>query len=481
MDFSYKPAAVSLRRDDEACFPIVILGDFSGRRPHPANSSSPTRPERIDCDTFEKVFEHFDVKLALPPAKPSDKELVLRFRRLEDFHPDQILRQAEFLSRLVDLRTRLLDPATVEAAIGEAQGFLEIPAAPDPLPLQSVETPEELLSRLLGKPATRSPKDIAPAASTVEDLIQRLVAPNIERGPNPQQTHIVRLVEDELSNRLRELLHHPDFQALESTWRAVDFLIRESGDQIKSYLIDVTKNELAEMLAAGDLSRTTIFKQLQEIGPAVILGVYVFGSDDESLLKALGNLAQAHHVAFITGASPEIVGCPSFGSRPDPDDWEHAADFGAFDALRRAPEAAFLGLVMPRFLLRQPYGAASDPIETFPFEEMLPQPEHESYLWGNSAVLCGYLLAETSAAEEGADPDASPGGEIIGLPVHTFTAENETQVKPCAEAWLSDRALEAILNYGIMPVASIRGRDAVEIRALRAFSRPAKPLPVGNG
>ena len=73
------------------------------------------------------------------------------------------------------------------------------------------------------------------------------------------------------------------------------------------------------------------------------------------------------------------------------------------------------------------------------------------------------------------------GGEIFGLPVHTFTAENETHVKPCAEAWLSDRALEVILDHGIMPVASIRGRDAVEIRALRAFSRPPKPLPVRYG
>ena len=275
MDFSYKPAGASLRRDDKAFFPIVILGDFSGRAHHPANSSSPSRPARIDCDNFEKVFEQFDVTLALPPAKANDRELVLRFRRLEDFHPDQILRQAGFLSRLVDLRTRLLDPATVEAAIGEAQEFLEIPAAADPLPSQPTETAEELLSRLLGKPATQSPKT-TPAASTVENLIQRLVAPNIEKGPNPQQTHIVRLVEDELSNRLRELLHHPDFQALESTWRAVDFLIRGSGDQTKSYLIDVAKNELADMLAAGDLARTTIFKQLQEIGPAVMLGAIRF-------------------------------------------------------------------------------------------------------------------------------------------------------------------------------------------------------------
>ncbi len=479
MDFSYRPAGASIRRDDETLFPIAILGDFSGRRHHPASSSSPSRPARIDCDNFEEVFEKFEVTLALPPPGTGDEELVLRFRRLEDFHPDHILHQAGFLSRLADLRLRLLDPVTAAAAIAEAQGLLGISALTDPLPSQAAETAEELLSRLLGKPAAQPPK-VTPAASSVENLIKRLVAPSIEQGPIPQQAHLVRLVEDELSNRLRAILHHPDFQALESTWRAVDFLARESGDQTKSYLIDVAKSELADMLTAGDLARTTISKQLQEIEPAFMLGIYVFGLQDDSLLRALGSLAQAHHTAFITGASPEIVGCRSFGTQPDPDDWEHGPGLEGFNALRRGSESACLGLVMPRFLLRQPYGAGSDPIETFPFEEMLPQPGHESYLWGNSAVLCGNLLANVYT-EEGGDPDTRLGGEIFGLPVHTFTEDAETNVKPCAEAWLSDRAVDVILDHGIMPVASIRGRDAVEIKAMQAFSQPPTPLPIRYG
>ncbi len=232
------------------------------------------------------------------------------------------------------------------------------------------------------------------------------------------------------------------------------------------------------MLAGGDLTRTTIFKQLEEIGPAIVLGIYTFGLQDQSLLKALGALAQAYHTAFVAGASPEMVGCSSFGSQPDPDDWVRGPGLDGFDALRRMSEAAYLGLLMPRFLLRQPYGAGSDPIEAFPFEEMLSQPEHESYLWGSSAVLCGYLLADAYATD---GPDTRLGGEIIGLPMHTFTAHGETHVKPCAEAWLTDKAADVILNRGIMPVTSIRGRDAVEIKGLRAFSLPPKPLPIRFG
>ena len=478
MDFSYRPD--SIRRDDQALFPIAILADFSGRRHRPLSSLSLSRPLRIDCENFELVFAQFNVTLTLPPAKPGDDELVLRFRRLEDFHPDELLRQVGSLSQLVDLRTRLLNPASADAAIEESRELLGMPAAATgQLPSNSTETTEELLTRLLGKPATQPPQ-VATAASTVENLIKRIVAPSVDPGSNLQQTQIVPLVEGELSKRLRKILHDTDFQAIEAAWRGVDFLIRGTGDQIKSYLIDITKSELTAMLAGGDLPRTTIFKQLQEIGPAIVLGIYTFGLQDQSLLKTLGALAQAHHTAFVAGASPEIVGCSSFGSQPDSDDWVHGPDLDGLDALRRMSQAAYLGLLMPRFLLRQPYGAGSDPIETFPFEEMLSQPEHESYLWGNSAILCGYLLADAFATD-GCELDARRGREIFGLPMHKFTADGEIHVKPCAEAWLSDKAADVILNRGIMPVASIRGRDAVEVKSLRAFSLPPKPLPVRYG
>jgi type VI secretion system protein ImpC len=133
---------------------------------------------------------------------------------------------------------------------------------------------------------------------------------------------------------------------------------------------------------------------------------------------------------------------------------------------------------MPRFLLRQPYGKSSDPIESFAFEEMATVPEHESYLWGNPAFLCGLLLADAFAAE-GSDAEGyHGGGEVGGLPVHHFTAEGETQVKPCAEAWLGERAAAAILRHGIMPVLSVRGRDAVQLLTLQSLSNPPRPLPV---
>jgi type VI secretion system protein ImpC len=477
MDFSYQPTGDSIRQNDKTLFPIAILADFSGRRHPPAGSLPPGRPLRIDCENFESVFAQFGVTLPLPPTETAGGEPVLRLRRLEDFHPDELLHQIEYLARLADLRTRLLNPASADAAVAESRELLKIPgAATAPLPSNSTETAEELLTRLLGKPATQ-PSKVTPAAAAMENLIKRLVAPSVVPGPNPQQTQMFPLVENALSKRLREVLHCPGFQDLEAAWRGVDFLVRGTGDQTKCYLIDITKGALTAMLTGDELARTPVFKQLQEIGPAIVLGIYTFGLQDLSLLKELASLAQAADTAFVGGASPEMAGCASFGSQPDPDDWVQGNSLDEFDALRRAPEAGHLGLLMPRFLLRQPYGTGSDPIEAFPFEEIPSQSQHESYLWGNPAFLCGCLLADAFAAE-GSEMDTHRGGRIDGLPVHTYTEAGETHVKPCAEAWLSDKAADIILDHGVMPVASIRGRDAVEVKTLRAFSLPPKPLAI---
>jgi type VI secretion system protein ImpC len=475
VDLSFQSAGDSIPGDDETFFPIAILGDFSGRTRRLESSFSADVVAPIDCENFESVLGKLDVALRLQSAEPGSEKPTVWFRRLEDFHPDELIQQIEPLSRLFELRARLLDPARAEAAVAESRAILKMPVSgANPLPSASTETTEELLTRLLGKPAaTKSER--TPTGSTVEQLIKQIVAPSVVPGTSTEQSQLVRFVESELSARLRDVLHDPNFQALEAAWRGIDFLVRETGDQIKIFLFDITKAELAVQVLAGDLAKTAIFKHLEQISPAVVLGLYTFGLDDQALLRALGSLAEALRTAFVAGASPQMVGCRSFGLQPDPDDWVNAPPFDEFDLLRRTPKSAHLGLLMPRFLLRQPYGPNSDPIEAFPFQEMLAGSEHESYLWGNPSLLCGCLLADAFAAA-GGKFDTPRGGQIFGLPVHAFIKDGETQAKPCAEAWLTEKAAEVILNHGIMPVASIRGRDAVEVKTLQAFSVPPKSL-----
>ncbi len=476
MGFDFVFKSTPGRRGSVAPLRIAILGDFGGQTTGAENRSS--RPIPVDCDNFDEVFAQIGVTVDLPPNEKRAWKIRLGFRNLEDFHPEQLLNRLDPLAKLNDLRAKLLRPASADAAARELQELLKISALPaEAPPATTAESTEDMLARLLGKPAPERHKATSPAALAGR-LIQQVVGPSVP--VHPQQSQLAALAEAELSTRLRATLHCTEFQELEAAWRGLDFLVRNISEEVKLYVINRCKSELATVLSVEDLAKSAIYKELEKIRPAVVLGVYTFGPQDNALLARIASLANACHTAFVAGASPHLVGCSSFGLQPDPDDWEKRSsdELEAFAALRRMPEAAHLGLAMPRFLLRQPYGKGSDTIESFPFEEMLTKPEHESYLWGNPAFLCGRLIADAFAAQGSGMEAHGGGGEISGLPIHILTDDGETQVKPCAEAWLGERAAIAILSHGIMPVLSVHGRDAVQLLTLRALSNPPVPLPV---
>jgi type VI secretion system protein ImpC len=463
-------------------FRIAILGDFGGRALEEEERQRP-EPRPIDCDNFEQEFARMDVTLDLPPGNADGGEIKLRFQQLDDFHPDRLIGEFEPLARLARLRAGLLNPATADQAEKELGELLKVSVSPpDPVPAPAAESTEGMLTRLLGQ--TAAEEYTTSSGGIVDRFIRQVVGPNVSDSAPPQHARLVARVEAELSARLRTLLHRPEFQALEAAWRGLDFLVRNVSEEVKLYAIDCSDPELARAVPAGDEdpAKGTIYRRLEKIRPGVILGLYTFGPQDSAVLAGIARLARACQSAFVAGACPQLVGCSSFGVQPDPDDWIPGSpdETETFEALRRIPEAARLGLATPRFLLRRPYGKSSDPIETFPFEEMPANPDHESYLWGNPALLCGYLLA-TAAADEALDPEFEEGGDVGGLPLYSFTSAGETQVKPCAEAWLNERAAEVILSHGIMPVLSIRGRDAVQLPTLQSLSDPPRPLAIRVG
>ena len=150
-DFSFQPA--SGQRRSEPPFRIAILGDFAGRTHAPESTLPGPRP--IDCDNFDGVLAQTGAKLEAPPSKECAWALNLQFRKLEDFHPDQLLNRLEPLLKLTELRANLLHPATTEAAAKELQEILQIDTLPaESSSKNSVESTEEMLGRLLGKRPT---------------------------------------------------------------------------------------------------------------------------------------------------------------------------------------------------------------------------------------------------------------------------------------------------------------------------------------
>ena len=138
-------------------------------------------------------------------------------------------------------------------------------------------------------------------------------------------------------------------------------------------------------------------------------------------------------------------------------------------------EACWVGLAMPRFLLRLPYGKQTDPVESFDFEEMPGAPIHQEYLWGNPAFACVQLLAE-AFANDGWEMRAGAYAEIDRLPVHIYEAEGEKHAKPCAEVLLTERDIEWILDQGYMALDSKRDRDVVRLVRFQSIAKPPARL-----
>ena len=462
-DFSFQKNAGGEPLDEDAPLRIAILANFGG-------AGKGARPLHVDCDNFGPACAQFGASLNLPAVG------VISLQSLEDFHPDQLLKNVPSFARLVDLRTRMKVPGGSESAAAEVQTMLHGEAAP--LAAATKETPataesaDDTIARLLGRPPT---EHVAPKAldSIVGDLIKQAVEPSVIRSPSMSQQQLLPMLEELIAKGLRSILHHPDFQSVEAAWRGLDFLVREAGENVKLHAIDISRDELdAQLSALENPAATGIGRHLEKLAPAVILGAFSFGAGDSEALLRIARLAASCWSAFIGAAKPELAGCASFATQPNSLDWTQPKAM----PLRQDALATRIGLALPRFLIRQPYGNASDPIQTFPFEELQNGEPHEAYLWANPAFLCGHRMV-TSFAEDGWDMElGGAGGEIGGLPVYSFKAGGEKETKPCAEAWLSEKAAEAILSRGLMPVLSVKGRDSVLLVSLRSVSEPAHPL-----
>ena len=242
-----------------------------------------------------------------------------------------------------------------------------------------------------------------------------------------------------------------------------------------------TKSVVNDDPPATSFHEALIEPTLDESGEppwAVIVGAYTFGLDAESVatLERITGLARLAGAPFLAAAGPSFLGVASIAEHPDPDDWKSPADlaeFEAWTALRRSARARYLGLALPRFLLRLPYGKNDRPIDAFAFEELSEGRRHEDFLWGNPAFVLAELLGR-AFTHRGWSLEPGVFQEVEGLPLHVDRSEGEAT--PCAEAWLSVRAAENLLDRGLMPLLSIRGRDAIRLGRFQSVAEPAAAL-----
>ncbi|MFH0730437.1 MAG: type VI secretion system contractile sheath large subunit [Pseudomonadota bacterium] len=489
--------------DPQDPFRILIMGDFTGQENRDIISSgnplANQRPIRVDRDNFDSLIGKLGVKLALPVLGPTAPPVVIGFSELEDFHPDHLFDRLEVFQALRDTRTSLENPATFAAVAGGLKG-VETRAEKTMSPSASKNAPAgkpdpvsgNLLDEIIAQtPGEQTGTDSIAPPSEWHSFLREIVRPHLVSDPHPRQAEMIAAVDSAAGELMRLILHHPDFSALEAAWKALYFLVSrlETDVLLKLYLLDISKTELerdlgsVENLRSTGLFRLLVEQTLETPGTApwaVLIGNYRFEQnvDDVEFLGRIAKIAKASGAPFIAAASDKMVCQNSLAQTPDPDDWEPAARPDAIQAwlaLRKLPEAAYIGLALPRFLLRLPYGADTDPVEAFDFEEISSSSDHESFLWGNAAFACALLLGQSFSSNGW---QLRPGDllDVTNLPLYLYKKDAESKLLPCAETLLTQRAAEMILDNGLMPLLSFLDQDTVRLARFQAITTPLTRL-----
>ena len=459
-----------MRHDAGQSFRIAVLGDFSGR----ANAGvvetgaalARRKPHRADVDTLDELVARLSPEITIPLGNAA---VAVPLAAMDDFHPDQLAENLPVFGHLLALRRNLQGRAGFERAAGEVLSW----AGEETLPpvgssrargtAVAVDRTLSDFARLTGRPAAAET-----AERSVGELARRLVGPHIVPARDARQDALVAQVDAALSDAMRRVLHHSDFQAAEALWRGVEFLVRrvETGARLQVVLYDISAEELAADLAASaSVEDTALYSLLVEqpaqdalAGPlSMIAALYGFEATPPhaDLLGRLARLSGTAGAPFVSGIGPDALRVPQH-------EW-HPLTRQAWAALQDLPAAAYLGLASPRFLLRLPYGKRTDPIDAFAFEEFTQRDGLSGMLWGHPALLVAQLAAE-AWSRGGARMQLGSDAVVGDLPVYVYEDTDGQRVAlPCTERLLTERQAAQVSACGVMPVVSLRNRPEVRV------------------
>jgi type VI secretion system protein ImpC len=281
-----------------------------------------------------------------------------------------------------------------------------------------------------------------------------------------------------LSEQLSAVMHAPEFQQLEASWRGLHYLVHqtETGTNLKLRLFNVSKSDLIKDLkSASEFDQSAIFKKVytEEYDTfggapfAALIGDYEFSNhpQDLFLLEGMSHVAAASHAPFLSAASPDMFGLDSFTELNAPRDLAKIFDtveYAKWKSLRESEDSRYLALTMPHVLGRLPYGSRTQPVEAFDFEEEVDGTDHSKYLWTNAAYTLGTRLTEAFAKHGwcAAIRGVEGGGLVEGLPTHTFTTDlGEVAMKCPTETVIPERRARELRDLGFTPLEHCKGTD----------------------
>ena len=342
----------------------------------------------------------------------------------------------------------------------------------------------------------RSETEHARAKDIISELVREVMDGTVVMSANLGATLDARVAELDrlISMQLSEVMHHPEFQKLESTWTGLQYLCKQTstGANLKIQLFNATKQELVkDFKSAIDFDQSVLFKKVYEeefgtFGGApfgTLLGDFEIGRQPEDMffLEQMSHVAAAAHAPFISAASPEMLGIESFDDLGKPRDLSKVfdtVDYAKWKSYRESEDSRYVGLTLPRFLGRLPYNP-KDGITTegFNFVEEVDGADHSKYLWVNTAFAMGARL--TAAFENhgwcAAIRGVEGGGLVEDLPTHTFkTDEGEVALKCPTEVAITDRREKELSDLGFIPLVHCKNTDYAAFFGAQSTQKAAK-------
>lgn len=306
--------------------------------------------------------------------------------------------------------------------------------------------------------------------------------------------------DEQISRQLAAVMHHPDFQKLEGSWRGLSYLVMnsETGTELKIRVMNCSKKDLKKDLEkAVEFDQSEMFKKIyeSEFGMpggtpyGALIGDYEFENhpDDIAMLKSVSGVAGGAFAPFLSAASPALFGMDDWTGLAKPRDLAKIFDtveHTAWRSFRETDDSRYVTLTMPRTLARLPYGMNTKPIEEFAYEEVAlgadgkpKSVDHHDYCWMNTAYVLGTQMTQTFSRTGWctAIRGAEGGGKVEGLPAHVFRADDGDIALKCpTEVAITERREKELSDLGFLPLCHYKDRDFAVFFGAQTTQKPKK-------
>lgn len=356
----------------------------------------------------------------------------------------------------------------------------------------AVEKP--LLDQIMAK-SSFAPEDEAYdiARQGVSAFISEVLkSDDVEEPVNKARVdRMITEIDRKISAQMDRILHHPELQELEATWRGLKLLVDRTDfrENIKMELISARKDELLEDFElSAEVPQSGLYKHVYSSGygqfggepVGAMVGLFAFApsTQDMKLLQYCTTVGAMAHAPFISSVAPEFFGVESFPELADIKELSSIFEgprYAKWRGLRESEDARYLGLTAPRFLLRSPYDPTDNPIRSFTYRERV-EDDHNNYLWGNSALLMAERIHDSFAKYRWSPNIIGPqsGGAVTDLPVHVYEAFGQLEQKIPTEVLITDRREFEMAEEGFITLTMRKGSDNAAFFSANSVQKPKR-------